>query len=144
MVCIDRFQGEYRWLSNFWPSPIEIYGVRFASVEQAYQWWKIDPSDTQGQSAVMSATTPGDAKRAGRRARKRDGWDSMKVEVMRYLIQLKFGDASLRALLLATGDAELVEGNTWNDNFWGVCNGWGENHLGRLLMQVRDEIRTRA
>lgn len=47
----------------------------------------------------------------------------------------------LREKLLATGDAELVEGNTWGDRFWGVCNGVGQNWLGRLLMQVRDEIK---
>lgn len=46
----------------------------------------------------------------------------------------------LAAMLIATGDAELVEGNTWGDTFWGrdLATGHGENHLGRLLMELRD------
>ena len=43
--------------------------------------------------------------------------------------------------LLETGNQELVEGNTWGDIFWGVCNGKGQNWLGKILMMVRDEIR---
>ena len=60
---------------------------------------------------------------------------------MKILLRQKFGDAWLRAKLLATGDAELIEGNYWHDTFWGMCNGKGENHLGRLLMEVRSELR---
>jgi predicted NAD-dependent protein-ADP-ribosyltransferase YbiA (DUF1768 family) len=63
---------------------------------------------------------------------------------MRDLLRQKFAHPELRRLLLATGDAELVEGNTWGDRFWGVCAGRGQNHLGRLLMAIRAEIRTAA
>ena len=62
----------------------------------------------------------------------------------RQLLRSKFSDPELAEALLATGDAELVEGNTWGDPFWGVYKGKGENMLGRLLMEVRGEIRRRA
>ena len=54
---------------------------------------------------------------------------------------LKVADEQLADWLLETGDEELVEGNTWSDTTWGVCNGVGENKLGRLLMIVRDMIK---
>lgn len=63
------------------------------------------------------------------------------VVVMLNLLRIKFSDPMLRQQLVDTGDAELVEGNAWNDTFWGVSlkTGMGKNWLGRLLMQVRDE-----
>jgi hypothetical protein len=57
------------------------------------------------------------------------------------LILGKFQDPELKTKLLATGDAELIEGNWWGDVYWGVCNGEGRNELGKILMQVRDELR---
>jgi len=60
------------------------------------------------------------------------------------LVRKKFENPLLRAMLLATEDAVLVEGNTWNDTFWGVCRGRGENWLGRILMQVREECRQQS
>ena len=59
---------------------------------------------------------------------------------MRTALQLKFSDPTLRAQLIATGDAELIEGNTWNDTFWGVCRGTGKNMLGTLLMELRSSF----
>lgn len=55
-------------------------------------------------------------------------------------LRKKFSDDKLRSMLLATGEEYLVEGNTWGDKYWGVCGGIGLNHLGKLLMQVRDEL----
>ena len=49
--------------------------------------------------------------------------------------------SELAGKLLNTGDAELVEGNHWGDRYWGVCDGEGQNKLGKLLMQVRGELR---
>lgn len=81
------------------------------------------------------------AKRLGKAVQLPDDWDERKFEVMRELIRKKFENPLLRAMLLATEDAVLVEGNTWNDRVWGVCHGMGQNMLGRILMDVRDEIR---
>lgn len=71
----------------------------------------------------------------------RGDWEQVKVDLMRTFVRKKFENPFLRPMLLTTGDAELVEGNTWNDTFWGVCRGAGHNWLGKILMEVRDEIR---
>jgi predicted NAD-dependent protein-ADP-ribosyltransferase YbiA (DUF1768 family) len=71
-----------------------------------------------------------------------EGWADRKVGVMRAFLRRKFAPGTdFAARLLATGDAELVEGNNWGDDFWGCCSGSGANHLGRLLMEVRSELR---
>jgi ribA/ribD-fused uncharacterized protein len=145
MDKIASFHGRYRFLSNFFPSPftseypeiLETPGTfKFLTVEHAYQSSK--PASPIERQTIYLAETPGIAKRTGRKVQARPGWDDMKVEVMRYFVEKKFEqNDSLRAMLLSTGSAELVEGNTWNDTFWGVCRGRGENHLGRILMDVR-------
>ena len=60
---------------------------------------------------------------------------------MAALIAQKFDKGELALALKYTGDAELIEGNNWGDTFWGVCNGVGENHLGKLLMARRAQLR---
>lgn len=90
------------------------------------------------------AETPNLAKRLGRQAPIREGWDKLKTDVMYELVRQKFRQhPQLSEQLLSTGDANLVEGNWWGDKFWGVCKGEGENHLGLILMRVRQEIRER-
>jgi ribA/ribD-fused uncharacterized protein len=89
---------------------------------------------------IRSALTPGKAKRLGRKVTLRANWELIKIDVMLDLVRQKFQDPDLAWMLINTGDAELIEGNHWGDKFWGVCNGEGENHLGKILMQVRDEI----
>ena len=61
---------------------------------------------------------------------------------METLVREKFShNKDLKEMLLETGDAIIEEGNDWNDTFWGVCNGKGENHLGKILMKIREELR---
>ncbi len=136
---IASFHGEYRFLSNFWPSTIVYDGAVCASVEHAYQAAKcVDPAEKE---MIRLASTPGRAKRLSRRVVLRTDWESVKVGVMRECVRLKFRThADLAALLLATGDAFLMEGNGWGDRFWGVCGGEGANWLGRILMEVRAEL----
>ena len=138
MRTIDSLQGEHRWLSNFWPINVFYEGRMYPSVENAYQAAKLHPS----QRGQFLSCTPGQAKRAGRAGTIQPGWDDMKLGVMeRLLAQKFFAGSALAGQLLATGDAKIVEGNTWGDTFWGVCRGKGENHLGRLLMARREELR---
>lgn len=142
---IDRiaaFTDEHRFLSNFWPAVVSLPGDPnvYASVEHAYQAAK--SLDADQRWAISMARTAGGAKRLGKTVRLRPDWERVKLDVMLDLLRQKFIHADLAKLLRATGTAELVEGNTWGDTFWGVCNGVGENHLGRLLMQVRTEITT--
>lgn len=146
---ITSFRGTF--LSNFWPATV-IYGNgTYPSVENAYVAAKIGavpppegraPSTPLERAAVELLTCkPGDAKRIGKRFPMVAGWDSFKLDVMRTLLTQKFAKEPLRSMLLATGEAGLVEGNTWGDRFWGVCRGEGENHLGKLLMGLRSGLR---
>ncbi len=140
---VVSFFGAYRFLSNFWPAPVRLAGDRFLypTVEHAYQAAK---TDLRYRAGVQSARTPADAKRQARALPLLPDWESRKLRVMEDLLRQKFSHPGLRRLLLATGDAELVEGNSWGDTFWGVCRGRGQNHLGRLLMAIRAEIRAAA
>lgn len=124
--------GDNSFLSNF-------YQHGNWTVEHHYQAAKTD--DPVWASRILNAPTPAAAKKLGREAPMRPTWDGEKVAVMLALLRVKFLWPDLAQRLLDTGDAELVEGNWWGDRFWGVCNGVGENNLGRLLMQVREELR---
>jgi predicted NAD-dependent protein-ADP-ribosyltransferase YbiA (DUF1768 family) len=81
-----------------------------------------------------------DAKKLGRQVQIRRDFDANKLDIMFKLLRLKFANAELAKMLIDTGDTILVEGNTWNDTFWGICNGVGQNNLGKLLMLVRREL----
>lgn len=136
---IDSFNGRYKCLSNFHPSKVKLDGVDYPSVEHAYQAAKaLDPAERR---FVKDMETPGKAKRAGRKVRLRPDWEQIKISVMENLLRQKFRQPDFKRALLKTGDAELVEGNTWGDRFWGVCAGVGHNHLGKLLMKIREELR---
>lgn len=137
---IESFSAEYRFLSNFWPADVEFEGAPYPSVEHAYQAAKtLDPAERR---RIAALPTPAEAKRAGRRLALRPDWEIAKFAVMEQCVRYKFTHhADLREKLLATGDAELVEGNTWGDRVWGVYQGRGENRLGRILMKVRAELR---
>lgn len=135
-MTIDRFDGEHFFLSNFSSSWIEIQGIRYRTLEHAFQAAKT--TDRAVRIRIAKLETPGEAKRAGRRVALRCGWDGMRVEVMTWLLARKFAEGSqLARRLIKTGDAELIEGNDWGDTFWGRVNGQGENWLGRLLMERR-------
>lgn len=139
MHDIREFQGEYRWLSNFWPAPVELDGVVYPCVENAYQAAKL--AIEKRIEFPYASCAPGLAKRAGRGTQGED-WPRRKVGVMHFLLAQKFAFGTpLAERLLATGDAVLIEGNRWHDTFWGVCNGRGKNVLGRLLMARRDVLR---
>jgi len=135
---IDSFRDEYEFLSNFYESEIEYEGVLFPTVEHAFQGAKT--LDIEERRDMAKVPTPGSAKRRGRKVKLRSDWEQIKVGLMRELLRLKFGDGDLAGRLLGTGTAELIEGNTWNDTFWGVCRGRGRNMLGQLLMEIRAEL----
>lgn len=112
--------------------------MRYPSVEHAYQAAKT--TVPQERAKIARLATPGEAKRAGRRVTLRPDWDAIKLDVMRGLLLQKFTYPDLGRALLETKPAELIEGNSWHDTFWGVdlTTGRGENHLGKLLMEIRD------
>lgn len=142
---ITEFRGTSFFLSNFWLTPIEWKGETFKSVEHAYQALKTD--DAEWRNRIKNAYYPMEARRIGRcipRNLLRPGWDDVRLKVMSVLIKKKFSQPALQALLLKTGDAEIIHENNWNDTFFGVCNGKGENHLGVLLMDIRKTLQDAA
>lgn len=136
---IDKFVGPYRFLSNFWPATVVLDGVAYPSVEHAYVAAKTVVPSLRTQIAAI--VEPGAVKRFGRTFAIRADWEDVRLGIMEDLVRQKFSVEPLRSQLLETGSVELVEGNTWNDQFWGVCRGRGQNHLGKILMRVRDELR---
>lgn len=139
---IHEFRNEYFFLSNFYEVPVEYGGIRYGSNEAAFQAQKCL---TEEEKKVFGSLRPSDAKKKGRRVQLRPDWEQVKVGIMEEVVRAKFTqNEDLRTLLLDTGDDVLEEGNTWNDTFWGVHlkNGQGQNHLGRILMKIRTELRT--
>ena len=136
---IDSFHGEYAFLSNYYDSPIFYDGILYPTVEHAFQAAKTTVFIQR--IIIANKKTPGQAKCAGRKVTLRDNWDDIKLYIMKELIILKFTNPKLKSALLNTKDAELIERNTWNDTYWGICNGIGENHLGKILMEVREMLR---
>lgn len=135
---IDSFQGEFRFLSNFWPSNVYYDGEMYPSVEHAYVAAKTVNKDFR--RVIQQTETAGQVKRLGRAIVLRSDWEQIKLSVMRDLVSQKFKREDLAVLLLKTSPQILIEGNNWGDTFWGVCRGKGHNHLGKILMEVRGRI----
>jgi ribA/ribD-fused uncharacterized protein len=139
---IDQFQGEYRFLSNFYPATVVFEGLTYPDSEHAYQSAKT--LDMNERRRIAALPTPAEAKRAGEALQYRADWPQVKYQVMLTCVRDKFTrNKDLGTKLLATGDAYLEEGNTWGDRIWGVYQGQGTNWLGKILMQVRSELRHR-
>ncbi len=137
---INSFTGQYAFLSNFFRMEIYYIGNNiYKTAEHAYQSEK--PVGQKERMKIINAASPGIAKRLGKKCKLRPDWEFIKLERMLHIVRRKFDNALMRDNLLATGDAELIEGNTRGDTFWGVCGGVGENYLGKILMLIRDEER---
>ena len=138
---IEEFQGEYRWLSNFW-----IYDdVRGLSVEHHYQAAKA--KHYEDYLRIMSAENAYEAKKIGKSIDHggmlvvRSNWHDIRLTLMEQFTRVKYAtNHGLKQKLLNTQGMLLIEGNKWGDTFWGVCNGVGENNLGKIIMKVRDEF----
>ncbi len=143
---IADFRGDYAFLSNFYACKVEFEGAEYPTIEHAFQAAKTPDFDQRRN--IRNARTPSEAKRRGRRIKRRADWFDVSLLIMESLVRQKFTHyPDLAEKLLATGEAELIEGNNWNDRFYGAVwdshqNSWvGENHLGKILMKVRDELR---
>ncbi len=141
---IRSFKGEYAFLSNFYPCTVGYEGMKYPSAEHAFQAAKTLDIDQRLGMAVCP--TPSEAKYCGRRLLLREDWEEVKIAVMLAVIRDKFtrnvAHENIRELLLATGDAYLEEDNAHGDRFWGTVKGEGRNELGKILMQVREELRS--
>lgn len=135
---IKGFEGEYRFLSNFWPCKIVWQNYEFKCSEALYMSFKSGNPAAFAEFAKLEASA---AKKLGRQVPLREDWNKNKKRIMANVLNLKFRqNPDLKVKLLATGDAYLEETNWWKDTYWGVCNGVGENNLGLLLMELREAM----
>lgn len=135
---IPEFRGEHYYLSNFFTAKVTYNGLTYENNEAAFQAQKT-LSDMERN--LFTNLPPNEAKRLGRRVKLRKDWESVKDQYMYEIVKEKFSQhPELRLKLLGTGSKILVEGNNWKDTYWGVCNGVGENKLGKILMRVREEL----
>lgn len=144
-TIINTFKGNYKFLSNFWPCLVEFEEIIYPSVEHAYQAAKTKNITIR---QCITKLTAGEAKKLGRKLELREDWEDVKLDVMLTVLKEKFSPTNYLLIekLLDTKDSVLIESNYWHDNFWGNCtcpncqNIDGQNHLGKLLMQVRKEL----
>lgn len=135
---IDSFRGPYSFLSNFYESDIIYDGIRYNSAEVAFQAQK---TLSLSERKAISQLTPLKAKKAGKRVALREDWEDVKLDIMYRICRAKFTqNEDMRQLLISTYSEELIEENDWGDTFWGTVDGHGENHLGKILMRIRDEL----
>ena len=148
---IKEFRGKYFFLSNYFDSPIpcELLNGEVMPAQTVEHYFQAAKTETMEEYKAIAATlTPGQAKRLGRHVTLRTDWEEVKEQLMLDALRKKFEIPALREMLLITGDEELVEGNTWHDNTWGNCSCdrckdiEGQNKLGKMLMQVREEIKS--
>jgi ribA/ribD-fused uncharacterized protein len=144
-IILDSFTGNYKFLSNFYPSPMRWAKHNYPTAEHLYQARKT--GDFQWNRRIAAATTPSMAKALGRQAPLLSNWEDIKLNVMRDVVELKFRDnPELAERLLATG----IEGNYWHDQFWGDCtcvthrDSTGRNALGTILMNVRLDLQVQG
>lgn len=141
-----RKESVDRNLSNYCTCPITIDGLTYRSAEAAFQAAKCsDPIDR----AAFCTVPPNVAKAIGRKIKLRDGWEKERDGIMADIIHAKFSqNPGFAQALIDTDDAELIEGNTWNDNYWGMCGCTrcrsegtkGLNKLGKILMAERARL----
>ena len=136
-MSIMTFRGKNEFLSNMYECSFTWDGRTYRNSEAAFQSAKtLDPAERDRFSTMPGKT----AKAAGRKVDLRSDWEDVKDGIMEEVVFAKFTqNPELLAMLAATGDMELTEGNTWNDTYWGVSlrTGNGQNKLGKILMKVR-------
>lgn len=136
---ISSFDGEYKFLSNHYPVDVIFDEIVYPSSEHAYVAAKT--TDETLRRVIKKTPTAAEVKKYGSKIKVRDHWDQVKYGLMYVIVRSKFShNKGVRYMLLQTGDAELIEGNWWGDTYWGVCNGVGQNNLGKILMDVRKEL----
>ena len=139
MDVIEKFRGDYFFLSNFAPCRVTYEGETYPTVEHAFQAAKtLNP---QERKIFRHVAEPAEAKKWGKTVTLRPNWESIKTEIMYELVKQKFNNPMYKKKLMATGSSTLLEGNNHKDTFWGVYKGTGDNMLGKILMRVRDELK---
>jgi len=138
---IKEFKNEYRWLSNFARCGVELDGQMYKSVEHAYQSAKSD--DPEWKEFCTVEINPAEVRKQSRNIQIRKDWDNIKEDIMLKCLKEKYDQEPYKQLLLDTKNEQIQEGNWWGDKYWGVDlkTGEGQNRLGKMIMQIRQEIR---
>ena len=136
----NGFKDEFKFLSNMQLCTVFCFNEMYHSVENAYQASKCANKEDRKK---FQHHDPYKAKKDGKTVQMRSDFNDKRLEFMEALLRRKFSDKNfhLKQKLIETGDLELVEVNSWGDTFYGECNGVGENHLGKLLMKIRQELK---
>lgn len=146
MEKIISFKEENRFLSNFYQSPVVCRGLTYPNAEAAFQAQKCGNDEDKVKYTLVK--NPVVAKRMGKKEPNLpENWSEISYGIMLEVVRAKFSVPEMKEKLLATGDAELVEGNKHHDNLWGNCtcprcaSREGQNRLGKILMLVREEMK---
>lgn len=153
---IKEFRGQYGFMSNFAECEIYYEGYSYPTTEHAFMAQKSDEQVLHGTTpenikhidwaeyCSISGHSASEIKQQAREVELRPDWDEVKIQVMTDVLRLKFNQEPFKSKLLATGNQNIQEGNTWKDTFWGIDlkTGEGENHLGRIIMKIREELQT--
>lgn len=134
---IAGFKGDYRWLSNFERCNIYYKGIIYKSSEAAYQAQKTLNIQAREIFAKLDAR---ESKALAKSLKVRGDWEDVKLQIMEEICRVKFNLPKFKSRLVDTGNMQIVESNHWGDVFWGQCDGQGENHLGKIIMKIREEI----
>lgn len=142
--CMDEkevidmyFRNEYDFLSNFYRSPIVVGKYTFQCAEAAFQAMKCTK---ESDVIALTKMNGAEAKKFGRRVDLRKNWNTYRLRAMQYVLDLKFQQNPGLLSRLKAIEEPIVENNTWNDTFWGVCNGVGKNHLGKILTAIKEKV----
>lgn len=142
---IKSFDLQYAFLSNFYNRNFSYQGQIYITAEHAFQAAKTN--NKYEKEVIRKALTPGQAKRLGRNCQLRKDWELVKDNIMKEIVYEKFiQNSDLLQRLTNTGTLFLEEGNNWHDKYWGICyclscGGQGKNKLGKILMQIREELK---
>lgn len=135
-----EYKGEfvYNWFSNFEKVPITIDDETYPSIENYYQSQK---TLSLPKREKFKHCSPSEARKMGRKLRLENGWEKIKFDIMKNALNIKFTKDTEAGKKLMQTKGDIVEWNNWGDRFWGkTLDGIGENHLGKMLTEIRDRL----
>ena len=143
-MAITTFRDEHGWLSNMADCEIKYGDLVFKSTEAFYQAMKTKDKDIRALFTKYDGQT---SKREGRKLSLRSDWEIVKDDVMKFALSKKFSKEPFKSLLLSTGDVDIIEGNYWHDNYFGICScakcgNKGLNKLGKMIMEIRNNLKS--
>jgi len=140
---IFKNQKEFKFLSNMYLCKIEYNNYIFPSSENLYQFMKIPDELKDKYIDIYTNVSPEKSKWISRKNPIREDWDKIKINVMYNVLKLKFNQHKDLKEKLIQIEGPIIEWTTWNDTFWGIDlkTEKGNNWLGKLLMQLRNEYK---